>query len=135
VALSPAERAKIRLYMGWSPRFFQEDVALEQAMNAVDNLPDTLPLIQNALTGTPPGVLAALEDIDAKCITSHDRLKADNVGSIQLNRQELKQLYREGKRLTSRLATLLGTEVIRDVWSGRLPRTRASHWGNYQVQG
>jgi hypothetical protein len=134
MAFSPSDKAKIRMYMGWSPRFFQTDVALEQAMNAVDNLPEVLALIQNALNGSPPGVLAALEDIDAKIVASHSRLKADKVGSIQLNRREQKQLYKEGKRLVSRLATLLGTEVRRDVFSGRLPKTRDSHWGNYQVQ-
>lgn len=133
--LLEAEKAKIRMYMGWSPRFFQEDVALEQAMSAVDNLPEVLTLIQNGIGDSPPGVIAALEDVDAKLVAAHGRLKADNVGSIKLNRNEFRQLYREGKRLTSRLATLLGTDVIRDVWSGRLPRTRSTHWGNYQVQG
>ena len=123
------------MYMGWSPRFFQTDVGLEQAMNAVDNLPEVLALIQNPLTGTPPGVLAALEDVDSKLVNGHGRLKADQVGSIKLNRSEMRQLRKEGKRLVSRLATLLGTEVRRDVFSGRLPRTRDSHWGNYQVQG
>jgi len=135
MALSTAERAKIRMYMGWSSRFLQEDVALTQAMNSVDNLPDVLALIQNPLAGSPPGYIAALEDIDAKLVAAHGRTKANKVGSIELNREEFKQLYREGKRLTSRLATLLGTEVITDVWSGRLPRTRFTHQGNYQVQG
>lgn len=135
MALSEAEKAKIRMYMGWSSRFFQEDVVLEQAMSAVNNLPEVLALIQNAIGGSPPGLIAALEDVDAKLVLAHGRLKADKVGSIKLNPQELRQLYREGKRLTSRLSTLLGTEVIRDVWSGRLPRTRSTHWGSYQVQG
>ena len=135
MAFTESEKAKIRMYMGWSPRFHQTDVALEQAMNAVDALPDTLVLIQNPIGGTPPGVIAALEDVDAKITAAHGRLKADTVGSIQLNRSELKQLYREGKRQVSRLATLLGTEVRRDVFSGRLPRSRDSHGGNYQVQG
>jgi hypothetical protein len=135
MAFTESEKAKIRMYLGWSPRFHQTDVALEQAMNAVDALPDTLALIQNPIGGTPPGVIAALEDVDAKITAAHGRLKADTVGSIQLNRSELKQLYREGKRQVSRLATLLGTEVRRDVFSGRLPRSRDSHWGNYQVQG
>ena len=135
MALSEAEKAKIRMYMGWSPRFFQTDVALEQAMKAVDELPEVLTLIQNGIGDSPPGVIASLEDIDVKIVASHKRLKADEVGSIKLNRREQKQLYKEGKRLVSRLATLLGTEVRRDVFSGRLPRTRDSHWGNYQVQG
>ena len=135
MALAPADKAKIRMYMGWSPRFFQTDVALEQAMNAIDELPEVLALIQNPIGGAPPGVIAALEDVDAKITNAHGRLKADEVGSIKLNRAEMIQLYREGKRQVSRLATLLGTEVRRDVFSGRLPRSRDSHWGNYQVQG
>ena len=133
--LSEADKAKIRMYMGWSPRFFQTDVALEQAMNAVDNLPEVLTLLQNPINGTPPGVIASLEDIDAKLVTAHARLKADKVGSIQLNRNEMRQLRKEGKRLVSRLATYLGTEVKRDVFSGSLPRSRDSHWGTYQPHG
>jgi len=135
MALAESDKAKIRMYMGWSPRFFQTDVALEQAMNAIDALPEVLALIQNPIGGSPPGVIAALEDLDAKITNAHGRLKADKVGSIELNRAEMMQLYREGKRQVSRLATLMGTEVRRDVFSGRLPRSRDSHWGNYQVQG
>ena len=135
MALTETERAQIRMYLGWSARFHQEDVALEQAMNAVDTKADTLALIQNAIDGDPPGLIAAMEDVDAKIITAHGRLKADTVGSIELNREELRQLYREGKRLTSRLARMLGVEVISDMWSGRLPKVRSSHAGNYQAHG
>lgn len=135
MALTDAERAKIRLYLGWSSRFFASDSALEQALNAIDGLPEALALIQNAIDGSPPGLLAALEDVDAKLVASHSRLKASVVGSITLNQGELAELRREGKRLTSRLATLLGVEVVRDVWSGRLPRVRSTHAGNYRPQG
>jgi hypothetical protein len=135
MALGEDEKAKIRMYMGWSPRFFQTDVALEQAMNAVDNLPEVLILIQNPIGGSPPGIIASLEALDAKIVEAQDNLPADQVGSIKLNRNEMRQLYREGKRLVSRLATYLGTEVRTDIFSGRLPRVRSSHWGNYQVQG
>jgi hypothetical protein len=135
MAFSESDKAKIRLYMGWSPRFHQTDVALEQAMNAVDNLPEVLALIQNPIGGSPPGYIASLEALDAKIVEAQENLPADQVGSIKLNRNEMRQLYREGKRLVSRLATLLGTEVRTDIFSGRLPRTRSSHWGNYQVQG
>lgn len=133
MALTQSERAKIRMYLGWSSRFLQIDVALEQAMNAVDTLVDTLPLIQNPIDGTPPGFIAVLESIDAKILAAHNRLKADEVGSIVLNREELKQLYREGARITSRLATLLGVSVINDIWNGRISKFGRS--GNKQVHG
>ena len=133
--LSETDRTKIRMYMGWSPLFFPTNVALENAMNAVDELPEVLTLIQNAIGDSPPGIIASLEDIEAKIVGSHNRLKADEVGSIVLNRQELKQLYREGKRITSKLAVLLGTNVVTDIWSGVLPRFRSGLSGNQQVHG
>ena len=94
--LTEAEKAKIRMYMGWSPRFHQFDTALEQAINVVDNLTEVLTLIQNPLAGSPPGVLAVLEDIDAKILAAHSRLKATKVGSIATNPDEVRQLRDEG---------------------------------------
>lgn len=123
------------MYMGWSPQFLSFDVKLEQAMNVIDTRVDELALIQNALGGSPPGLLATLRDIEAKIVKAHSRFAANKVASIVLNREELKQFYREGKRVMSKLATLLGTEVLRDVWSGRLPRLRSFRSGNYQVHG
>lgn len=128
--------------MGWAARFFQFDSELEQAMNAIDDPSnaDTLALFQNLIGGTPPGFLATLRDIDAKIVLAHNRLKADEVGSIKLNRMELKQLYKDGKRVVSRMAVTLGVEVRFDVYNGILPTQRSSRWGlagagNYQQHG
>lgn len=129
------DKTKIRMYMGWTPLFFPTSVALENAMNAVDELPEVLLLIQNAIGDSPPGIIASLEGIEAKIVAAHNRLKADEVGSIVLNRQELKQLYREGKRITSKLAVLLGTNVVTDIWSGYLPRLSTGLGGNLQRHG
>jgi len=137
MALTETERAEIRMYLGWSARFHQFDNELEGAMNALDDpaKADTLALFQNPLAGSPPGFLAVLRDIDAKILAAHGRLKADVVGSIKLNRREAKQLYKEGKRITSRMARTLGVEVIHNVWDGTLPTVRSSRLGNYQVHG
>lgn len=131
MALTPTQRADVRRYLGWSARFHQFDSRLEQAMNALDTEPEHEAQITNPLTGTPPGILAALEDIDSKLTAAHSRLKADKVGSILLNRREMRQLYREGRRHTRRLAAILGVERRIDVYGGGDVNTFAGHGGPY----
>jgi hypothetical protein len=40
MALSSAERAKVRKYLGWGARFFQVTTELEQAMDTLGTAPD-----------------------------------------------------------------------------------------------
>jgi hypothetical protein len=129
MALTATQKADVRRFLGWSARFHQFDSRLEHAMSAIDTEPEHEAQITNLIGDAPPGLLALLEDIDAKLLSSHSRLKADVVGSIKLNRREQKQLYREGRRHTGRLASILGVEVRQDVYSGVGPTTFASHGG------
>lgn len=116
MALTEAQQALVENYLGWTARFRQMDSSLSQAMNAIATLPEREALITNAIDGTPPGILAALADIDAKIVKAHGRLKADKVGSIELNRGELGQLRSEGRRFVNRLSTVLGVEIRRNVF-------------------
>jgi len=126
------------MFLGWTPRFGQTDNALERAMNAIATFPADESLITNAIGDDPPGLLASLKDVDTKLVGGHGRLKADNVGSIKLNRREMVQLYREGKRLVGRLARVLGVEVRGGPFDGGRG-LRASYYGpaarNYMAQG
>jgi len=116
VALTAAQRAEVRRYAGWGARFRQFDSALDNAMDALGSDPEHEVQITNALTATPPGLLAQLADVDAKLTGAYGRLKADKVGSIELNRGELFQLRSEGRRLTGRLCALLGVQRRADVY-------------------
>ena len=107
MALSDTQKAQIRMYLGWSERFFQFDSRLQQAMGAIQAEAELL--ITDTLANG--GLLASLADIDTKLTASHSRLKADVVGSIKLNRSEVSQLRREGKRLAGRLASMLGVKI------------------------
>lgn len=118
MALTADQRLLVRLYTGWSDRFGQFDSRLEQAMNHADNNPSTLALITNAINGSPPGLLALLQDIDSRLSGSYGRLKADQVGPIALNRGELQQLRSEGRRHVGRLCSILGVQRGHDVFSG-----------------
>lgn len=116
MALSASQRADIRLYAGWQARYLQIDSALENAMNAIELQAAHEAQITNAITGSPPGLLALLKDIDAKLRDSHGRLKASVVGSITLNPAELYQLRSEGRRFVHRLCSILGVERGEDVF-------------------
>ena len=119
--LSPAQRESVRFYLGWSARFHQIDSALEQALSAVGFDPETEARITNPISGTPPGLLSLLEDVDAKLLGGHGRLKASQVGSITLNAAEIDQLRGEGRRHAARLAAVLGVVVRVDVFSESSP--------------
>ena len=117
--LSGYERRQIRKYLGWDVLELNtgiENVRLESALTTVDADADTLRLLQDPLIVAPagsgsPGILAQLYDVEERLLAAKNRLKADKVGSIELNRAELVQLNREGMRLASQLAHLIGVEI------------------------
>lgn len=55
--------------------------------------------------------LASCEDISAKIVLAHKRLKAAKVGDIRLNYDEVAQLKEEGDRFVGQMARMLGVEV------------------------
>lgn len=119
MALTEAQRNDIRLYCGYGTRFRQFDSILEQAMNALDTNsdPSSLALIQNALTGDPPGILACLRSVDAQRLAATKRFKAIKVGSIELNTQEMDKLCDLGRVYVTRLCAMLGVPRRADVFS------------------
>ena len=130
MALTDQQKADIRLYVGWSARFHQTDTRLEGAMTAVGDLPEHSAQIVD--------LLAKLKTIDSDLIGSHGRLKANTVGSIELNRSELGQRRSEGRRLVGRICSILGVPPGADVFgSGGVSRfvdfgsASAGGGGNY----
>lgn len=118
------------MYLGWAFGFADRDSHLEQSFNGLETKPDEELLITDTLANG--GILASLADIDSKIVLSHKRLKADNVGSIQLNRREVYDLCREGNRFVARLARLLGVEVREGGgYSPSLPKGRTERGGYY----
>lgn len=132
MALTAAQKAEVRRWLGWPARFHQFDSRLENAMDALATEPEHEAQITNPLTGTPPGILAELDDIDAKLRDAHKRIKASEVGNIKLNNgREIAWLRREGRRHTRRLAALLGVERRVDVFGSGDVHTFAGFGGTY----
>ena len=104
MALTEAQRVEIRRYLGWQARYWQMDSQLEQAMNAMDTLPETL---------TSIGLrLAELAVLETSITSARGRLKALAVGSITLSGPgEISALRSEGRRITASLAATLGVPV------------------------
>jgi hypothetical protein len=121
VALTDAQKADTRAALGWSARFHQFDSRLEQAMSALDTEPDHEAQVI--------ALIASVADIETKLLASHSRLKASTVGSIKLNPNEIPMLRKEGKRFVGQIASILGVETRRDIFSSSPNRTFASHGG------
>ena len=134
MAFTETQRAQIRLYLGWSARFWQMDSRLEQAMNAMDQAK----VEEQAICD---GLLVSLLAQDVLITACYTRLKALAVGKITLpGHGELLALRSEGRRLSGRLASTLGVAIRHDVWGGRGPSGFASVDGmtggdNYVRQG
>ena len=134
-AFTPAQRAQIRTYLGWTARFAQTDTRLEWAMNAVDADSDTsnhdnvvalLTLIQTMDETTIPG--------------SYLNLKANEVGSIKISGagmkgEEIAVLRSEGRRLVGKLAVIFGVEVRHDIFSGSGPSNYTDRTGQHPGLG
>jgi hypothetical protein len=125
--LSAAERANVRLYLGWVDRFRQTDSRLEQALNAVDGDTDAYNIVES--------ILASIAALETDITAAYKRFKAVKVGSIELEGdKELGLLRSEGRRFSGRLASFLGVEIRHDVWSGSGPRSYSS-WGGLVPAG
>jgi len=130
MALTDAQKAQCRMYLGWSMGYDDRDSHLERSMNGLDSKPEVELLITDTLVNG--GILATLAAIDAKLIAAHNRLKAAAVGSITLNAAELQMLCREGNRIVARLARLLGVEVREGGgYSSALPSGRTESGAYY----
>jgi hypothetical protein len=133
LALTSAQKADIRYFLGWSARFQQTDSRLEQAMSAIATVPDSEALVITAI--------ASCKTIDTNLVDAWKRLKAIKVGSIALPvRNEINTLRSEGRRFASRIASTLGVEIRADVFSGTSYRGYATYGGvrpggNYAPQG
>lgn len=136
MALTAANKADIRYFLGWSARFHQSDSRLEQAMSALDTELEAQALVL--------ADIVKAKDIDTRLTDAYLRLKAIKLGSIDLPvRNEIDLLRSEGRRFVGRIAATLGVEVRHDVFAGRGPKSFASasgpvqgEWsGNYGRQG
>lgn len=113
MALTIAQKADIRLYLGWSARFHQIDTRLEGAMVAVSEDP--------AHEAQVIALLGEMANIDVKLKAAYPRLQASKVGSIELNVGEIGMLRSEGRRFVARMSSVLGVEVKHDVFAGAIP--------------
>ena len=114
MALTDAQRAQVRKYLGWPARWWQTTSQLEMGMNALDQTPAELTEVETMLT--------ALADIDTRITGAYGRLKAMKVGSIELpGHGELMALRSEGRRLTGRLSAKLGVPILADAWGSGGP--------------
>lgn len=85
-------------------------------MNALATEPESEAQITGALTASPPGLLAHLKDIDARIRSAYERLKANKVGSIELNPNEIGAYRSQGRQLVLRICSILGVERRNDVF-------------------
>lgn len=130
MALTPTQKAQCRQYLGWSFGFADRDSLLEQAFNGLETKPAEELLITDTLANG--GILESLLQIDKELVLSRKRLKADNVGTIQLNRREVKDLRKEGDRYVSRLGKLLGVPVREGGgYTQSLPTGQTTRGGYY----
>jgi hypothetical protein len=136
--LTPAQRAQIRTYLGWTARFAQTDTRLEWAMNAIDADPD--PSNYNNVTA----LLTQIQTLkDTTLPSTYGRLKAVEVGSIKISEargtggkgEEIAILRSEGRRMVGELAVIFGVEVRHDVFSGSGPSHYTDRYGMHPGLG
>ena len=112
MAFTLAEKARIRMYLGWATAFFQTDTRLESAMVVLDEATEELAREQ----------LGQCVSVDRKLLDAESRFAAKTVGSIVLpGADELSMLRSRGREAVGRIAAMLGVEVRHDVFAGAGP--------------
>jgi hypothetical protein len=129
MALSDSSKAQIRLYLGYSGKYFQIDSVLEQAMNSVAADPDMQTILET--------LIARCQDVDAKLQASDNRQKmqsADQGAIVYRGPVELAALRSQGRMAVGRMAAMLGVECRHDAFSPSLSNTApvlfGGLWGN-----
>ena len=117
--ITDAQRADVYFFCGWPQRFVQVNTALEFALDVISTKPEMQALLTNAITATPPGLLAQARLLhDVTIPSAYRRLKALKVGSIELSGPgELRALARQGQRLVNAICGVLGAQRDVDVFS------------------
>jgi|FLYL01.1.fsa_nt_gi hypothetical protein len=111
MALTDAERAKVRRRLGWPSRFHQTNSALEMAMDALASEPEEEQEARDLLT--------AMDTLDTELTSARKRLKFRGVGEIEgPGALEIATLRAEGRRLVARLSALLGVKPLVNPYSG-----------------
>jgi hypothetical protein len=130
MAFTETEKAKIRLYAGWSERFLQSDAALERALAAVDNRPEAQVLIR--------GFVADADAIRVDILKARKRLIAYKAGRHELDAgYEIDRLQALGRMVSGQICQLLGVEFghQNDPWSSGGPTLRSGFYGPTQGGG
>jgi hypothetical protein len=110
MALTSAQRASVRLFMGWPSRWHQTSNELEQSMDALPGSPDD--------EATVVALLPKIADIDTRILAALGCAKVDTAGSVRLKADNgTKMLRSEGRRLVRQLASVLGCPVGTDHFS------------------
>lgn len=110
MALTAAEKARVRDLTGWAAIFHELDRSMENALDAIATTPDDETRIRGHLT--------QLTDIDTRLTDARDRLMASAVGTITLNPAEISQLRAEGRRYVEAIASILRVQVKRNFYGG-----------------
>ncbi len=111
MALTLTERARIRSLLGWGARFHNVETRLENALDAMADLPEDETLIRTYLTQ-----LTVIDTAIADCATTFGVKKT---GSIELESDQGLGFQRsEGRRLVLAIADILGVQPYRNFYGG-----------------
>lgn len=110
MSLTDAQRATVRLYMGWPSRWHQTSNELEQSMSALDSSPDD--------EANVVALLPKIANIDTLLTKSLGGAKVEQAGSVKLKDDNGASILRkEGRRLVRQLSSVLGCPIGTDHFS------------------
>ncbi len=115
MALTDAQRARVRMLLGYSPRYRSYEghpsMSIESAMSSIASYPEDEIRITT--------ILDELTSIDTSITSARERLQAKAVGSITLNSDmEIAQLRAEGRRFVKAIANILSIKVLDNFYAG-----------------
>lgn len=109
-----AERAKIRMYLGWSDQFRDMDTRLESQMDTVGNRPEA----DMGAASNVRDILAKLANVDSALEggLGNQTLKAVEGGTIFQGEEEMKAYRKHGRNLIQRMAIIFDVTPQRDYY-------------------
>lgn len=109
-----AQKHAVRFYAGFSEGFHPTYQRVEAALARME-LPENaggFARLTNDASGSPPGLLALLEQLHAEIYSARSRFKAEQVGSIKLNAGEFQLRKQHLKFFANEMCQVLGIPKV-----------------------
>lgn len=118
MAWTDVERMTMHRLLGYSPRQFTGEAALDEALTSVQAQADGGVMASAALEDELRRLMGEILELEGKVKEKWDPILAAAVGNLRVDAvRGMAALYMDGRRLVGQMARLMNVPILRDPFS------------------